>query len=156
MLRIAELDNTRVEQYLKKIRHFDAIFASDIQLDPRYESLLLRTAAHLVQVESYTGHGNFNLMSLDEMIKAGKNFPKTRAFQADELNFIEEVFFANPNRYGFFGKKVSRDITDFIPKKDVAKISNSGHYLLKGESLNLYEPSKQCWRPSHTDIRRPW
>tara|TARA_B100000780_G_C20865999_1_gene344383 strand:- start:48 stop:377 length:330 start_codon:yes stop_codon:yes gene_type:complete len=109
-----------------------------------------------VQVESYTGHGNFNLMSLDEIIKAGKNFPKTRAFQADELNFIEEVFFANPNRYGFFGKKVSRDITDFIPKKDVAKISNSGHYLLKGESLNLYEPSERCWRPSHTDIRRPW
>ena len=90
------------------------------------------------------------------MIKAGKNFLKTRAFQADGLNFIEEVFFANPNRYGFFGKKVSRDITDFIPKKDVAKISNSGHYLLKGESLNLYEPSERCWRPSHTDIRRPW
>jgi hypothetical protein len=138
-LNIAKLDNTQVEQYLKKIRNFDAIFASDIYLDPRYESLLLRTAVHLTQVESYIGHGNFNLMSLDEMIKAGKNFPKIGAFKADELNFIEEVFFANPNRYGFFGKKISRDITDFIPKKDVAKISNSGHYLLKGESLNLYD-----------------
>lgn len=138
-LNIAELDNTQVEHYLKKIRNFDAIFASDIYLDPRYETLLLRTAAHLTQVESYIGHGNFNLMSLDEMIKAGRNFPKIGAFQADELNFIEEIFFANPNRYGFFGKKISRDITDFIPKKDVAKISNSGHYLLKGESLNLYD-----------------
>ncbi|MFT6400954.1 MAG: hypothetical protein ACJA2D_000260 [Pseudohongiellaceae bacterium] len=137
-LKIGELDNTQVEHYLKKIRNFDAIFASDIYLDPRYESLLLRTAAHLTQVESYIGHGNFNLMSLDEMIKAGRNFPKIGPFQAEELNFIEEIFFANPSRYGFFGKKISRDISDFIPKKDVAKIAKSGHYLLKGESLNLY------------------
>ena len=27
---------------------------------------------------------------------------------------------------------------DFIPKKDVAKITESGYFLLKGESLNLY------------------
>ena len=98
MLEIAELDNIQVEPHSKKIRNFDAIFASDIYLNPHYESLLLRTATHLMRVESYIGHGNFNLMSLDEMIKAGKNFPKIGAFQVDELNFIEEVFFTNPNR----------------------------------------------------------
>jgi hypothetical protein len=31
-------------------------------------------------------------MSLNEMIKAGKNFPKIGAFQIDELNLIKEVF----------------------------------------------------------------
>jgi hypothetical protein len=135
---ITDLDEVQVETYLKKIRNFDAIFASDIYLDPRYEALLLRTAKHLATVESYIGHGNFNLMSFDEMLVAGKAFPKIGEFKADELNFLEEIFFANPNRYGFFGKKISRDITDYIPKKDVAKIQNSGHYLLRGESLNLY------------------
>jgi hypothetical protein len=135
---ITDLDEVQVETYLKKIRNFDAIFASDIYLDPRYEALLLRTAKHLARVESYIGHGNFNLMSFDEMLVAGKAFSKIGEFKADELNFLEEIFFANPNRYGFFGKKISRDITDYIPKKDVAKISNSGHFLLKGESLNLY------------------
>lgn len=139
VLETATLDDVQVEKYLKKIRNFDAIFASDIYLDPRYETLLLRTAQHLKRVENYIGHGNFNLMSLDEMIKAGRAFPQIGKFEADELNFLEEIFFANPNRYGFFGKKISRDITDFIPKKDVAKISNSGHFLLKGESLNLYD-----------------
>lgn len=135
---IADLDEVQVETYLKKIRNFDAVFASDIYLDPRYEALLLRTAKHLATVESYIGHGNFNLMSFDEMLRAGKAFPKIGEFKSDELSFLEEIFFANPNRYGFFGKKISRDITDYIPKKDVAKISSSGHYLLKGESLNLY------------------
>lgn len=138
-LEIDQLDDVQVAQYLTKIRNFDAIFASDIYLDPRYETLLLKTAQHLKRVESYIGHGNFNLMSFDDMIKAGRAFPQIGQFDAAELNFLEEIFFANPNRYGFFGKKISRDITDFIPKKDVAKISNSGHFLLKGESLNLYD-----------------
>lgn len=142
-LAVAELDDAQVESYLRKIRNFDAIFASDIYLDARYESLLLRTTAHLSRVERHIGHGNFNLMSFDEMLQHGRNFPQIGKFEADELNFLEEVFFANPNRYGFFGKKISAEITDFIPASDVAKISNTGHYLLKGESEGLYRQIKK-------------
>lgn len=139
---IAALSDDEVDAYLRKIRNFDAIFASDIYLDPRYESVLVKTTKHLAQVESYIGHGNFNLMSLDEMLRAGRNYPAIGAFEADELNFLEEIFFANPNRYGFFGKKISHEITDAIPKTEVAKIPDSGHFLLKGESLNLYNKIK--------------
>lgn len=140
---IADLTDEEVEGYLRKIRNFDAIFASDIYLDARYESTLLKTTQHLSRVESYMGHGNFNLMSFDEMLQAGRNFSRIGAFTPEELNFLEEVFFANPNRYGFFGKKISPQITDMIPRKDVAKIGNSGHFLLKGESLNLYQKIKR-------------
>lgn len=135
---VSKLDDEQVAAYLRKIRNFDAIFPSDIYLDPAYESLLLRTAQHLARVESYMGHGNFNLMSFDEMLQAGRNFPRIGAFDSEELNFLEEVFFANPTRYGFFGKKISQEITEAIPRDEVAKIPNSGHFLLKGESLNLY------------------
>ncbi len=137
-INLAHLDDDEVASYLRKIRNFDAIFPSDIYLDVRYEPLLLKTARHLSRVEAYMGHGNFNLMSFDEMLQAGRNFPEIGAFAADELNFLEEIFFANPTRYGFFGKKISQEITEAIPRKDVAKIPNSGHFLLKGESLNLY------------------
>jgi len=139
---VTQLSDTQVDEYLRKIRNFDAIFASDIYLDPRYEQVLLKTTRHLARVESYIGHGNFNLMSFDEMLQSGRNFSRIGAFEADELNFLEEIFFANPHRYGFFGKKISLEITDAIPRKDVAKIPNSGHFLLKGESLNLYEKMK--------------
>ena len=91
------------------------------------------------RVEAYMGHGNFNLMGFDEMLSSGRNFPKIGAFTPAELEFLEEIFFANPNRYGFFGKKISPQITAAIPKLDVAKIRDSGHFLLKGESLNLYQ-----------------
>lgn len=140
---VAELEEVQVESYLRKIRNFDAIFASDIYLDVRYEPLLLRTTQHLTRVERHIGHGNFNLMSFDEMLQHGRNFSQIGKFEADELNFLEEVFFANPNRYGFFGKKISAEITDFIPRNDVAKISNTGHFLLKGESERLYNQIKR-------------
>lgn len=142
-LDIHDLSDTEVDQYLRKIRNFDAIFASDIYLDARYELTLLKTTAHLTRVESYMGHGNFNLMSFDEMLMSGRNFTEIGRFEPDELNFLEEVFFANPNRYGFFGKKISQEITDAIPKKDVAKVANSGQFLLRGESLNLYNQIKR-------------
>ncbi len=140
---LASLSDDDVATYLRKIRNFDAIFASDIYLDRSYEQLLLQTTQHLSRVESYIGHGNFNLMSFDDMLRAGRNFPAIGAFSAEELNFLEEVFFANPNRYGFFGEKISTDITDAIPRQDVSKISGSGHFLLKGESLNLYNQIKR-------------
>jgi hypothetical protein len=140
---VDRLSDQDVEGYLRKIRNFDAIFASDIYLDSRYEFLLLKTTARMSRVESYIGHGNFNLMSFDEMLLSGRNFPWIGAFEADELNFLEEVFFANPNRYGFFGRKISREITEFIPKKDVAKIDDTGHFLIKGQSFNLYNQIKQ-------------
>ena len=135
---LERLDDAEIDGYLRKIRNFDAIFPSDIYLAPRYEPLLLKTSRHLARVESYIGHGNFNLMSFDEMLRAGRNFSQIGAFADDELNFLEEIFFANPTRYGFFGKKISQEITEEIPRNGVAKIANSGHYLLKGESLNLY------------------
>lgn len=139
---LKSLSDEQVDAYLRKIRNFDAIFASDIYLAPKYESVLLKTARHLSRVESYMGHGNFNLMSFDEMLQAGKNFSRIGAFERDELEFLEEIFFANPHRYGFFGKKISLDITDSIPREEVTKIPSSGHFLLKGESLNLYNKLK--------------
>jgi len=142
-LEVAELEEEQVESYLRKIRNFDAIFASDIYLDVRYEPLLLRTTQHLSRVERTIGHGNFNLMSFDEMLQYGRNYSQIGKFEADELNFLEEVFFANPNRYGFFGKKISAEITDFIPRNDVAKISDTGHFLLRGESEALYNQIKK-------------
>ncbi len=142
-IEIPQLSEQQVADYLMKIRNFDAVFASDLYLDPGYETLLLKTTQHLARVESYMGHGNFNLLSFDDMLQAGRNFSSIGEFQSDELNFLEEVFFANPSRYGFFGKKINADITDAIAVNEVAKIDNTGHFLFKGESLNLYSQIKR-------------
>jgi hypothetical protein len=136
------LSDDEVSRYLTKIRNFDAIFASDIYLDVRYEKTLLSTTQRLARLEGHIGHGNFNLIGFDEMLQYANNFPRIGRFTQDELTFIEEVFFTDPTRYGFFGNKVTRDLTDSLPRSDIIKIPRSGHFLLKGESLNLYNKLK--------------
>ena len=42
------------------------------------------------------------------------------------------------SNYGFFGQKVSITLTEQIKRKDVKKISGSGHYLYQGDALALY------------------
>jgi hypothetical protein len=54
-----------------------------------------------------------------------------------------EVFFANPRRYGLFGKKIDTEITDFISNNDVAKISDTEDFLLEGEPEILYNQIKK-------------
>jgi LAS superfamily LD-carboxypeptidase LdcB len=59
------------------------------------------------------------------------------------LDFLEEIFFTDVNQYGFFGAKVTPELTARISIPDVVKIHGSGHYLLKGSSYNFYQKIKQ-------------
>lgn len=142
-INIQQMTDSQVDAYLRRIKNFDAIFANDIYLNPKYEQVLLKTTRHLARVESYIGHGHFNLLSFDELLQSGKNYSRVGEFEADELNFLEEIFFANPHRYGFFGEKVVPELTKIFPKEDAEKVADTGHFLIKGEPLNLYNKIKK-------------
>ncbi len=60
-----------------------------------------------------------------------------------EAIILEEIFFTDANQYGFFGAKVTPELTARISIPDVVKIHGSGHYLLKGSSYNFYQQIKQ-------------
>ncbi|MEX2365040.1 MAG: M15 family metallopeptidase, partial [Pseudohongiellaceae bacterium] len=55
------------------------------------------------------------------------------------IDFLEDIFGRDASEYGFFGDKVISRLSFSISRNDVVKISGSGHYLFKGESLNFYE-----------------
>lgn len=137
-LDLNDLADDEVDDYLIKIRNFDADFLTDIYLPESRRVLLNSTVARLERVQDYVGHGNFNLLGFDEMLFFARNYQEIGAFEKVELDFLEEIFFADANQYGFFGEKVTPDLTPRIPIRDVEKIEGSGHYLLKGASLNLY------------------
>lgn len=137
-LDLNDLADEEVDDYLTKIRNFDADFLTDIYLPESKRLLLASTVARLERVQSYVGHGNFNLLGFDEMLFFARNYEAIGPFEKAELDFLEEIFFADANRYGFFGEKVTPDLTTRIPIRNVQKIEGSGHYLLKGASLNLY------------------
>jgi len=142
-INIDDIEDTEVDEYLAKIRNFDADFNNDIYLPADKRALLISSISRLERVQSYVGHGNFNLIGFDEMLFFARNYPDIGAFEKTELDFIEEIFFTDANQYGFFGEKVTPELTTRIPIPDVVKIQGSGHYLLRGSSYNLYEQIRQ-------------
>ncbi len=90
-------------------------------------------------VKRHVGYGNFNILSFDGMLKVAAKYSKIGKFTPQELVLIEEIFYADPSKHGFYGKKTMPTLTTNIAKKDVMKIPRTGHYLFKGHSDNSYE-----------------
>ena len=127
----------RASRFQKSL-DFDQTYSDDFRIAERQLQTLVSVAARLERTQQLVGHGNFNLLSFDKMLSFARNFPDIGEFTRDELDFLEELFFADAKRYGFFGDKVVHDLTAEILKRDVVKISGSGHYLLRGESLDKF------------------
>jgi len=89
-------------------------------------------------VKHYVGHGNFNILSYDDMLKTAARYSKIGKFTPEELAFMEEVFYAEPSEHGFYGKRTIPTLTTNINKKEVMKISRTGHYLFRGHSDESY------------------
>ncbi|MGM0520360.1 MAG: D-alanyl-D-alanine carboxypeptidase family protein [Campylobacterota bacterium] len=92
----------------------------------------------LTKIQRYVGYGNFNILGFDDALKIATRVSNIGAFTKDELEFIEYIFYYNPSVHGFYGKKIARNLTDTIKKKDVYKVPGTGHYLFKGHPLETY------------------
>ena len=136
---VEQLPEETVDSYLEKIRNFDADFLTDIYLSEKNSLLLLPTLARLERVQNFVGHANFNLLGFEELLYFARNYEDIGAFEKAELEFMDEIFHADATAYGFFGTKITPDLNHRISSRDVAKINGSGHYLLKGESLDHYD-----------------
>lgn len=141
--KIDNLEENEVDIYLEKIRNFDGDFPGDIYLSEINQLLLSPTIDRLERVQRFIGHGNFNLIGFDEMLYFARNYAEIGTFDPAELAFLEEIFYNDATAYGFFGEKVTPELTHRILQNDVEKIEGSGHYLLRGESLNQYNQIHQ-------------
>ncbi len=110
----------------------------DVFIEEKFLSAFKSVRKKLNLVQSYVGYGNFNIISFDEMIKIAKYSSQIGNFTKDELAFLESIFYYDPSIHGFYGKKISLNITDSINKKEVVKIPYTGHYLFKGEPEKIY------------------
>ncbi|KAB7884740.1 D-alanyl-D-alanine carboxypeptidase family protein [Poseidonibacter ostreae] len=89
-------------------------------------------------VQTYIGYGNFNIINLDTMLRISKNASNIEEFTKAEIDFLEFIFYYNPSSHGFFGERISNNITDTIDKKIITKIPRTGHYLFKGKAEKTY------------------
>lgn len=137
-LDVAKAD-PEVKEYMQKIRYFEGVFEDDYFITADEFKLVKQVLARMAKVQRTVGHGNFNLISFDQMVKYGRNFSQVGEFTKVELNYLEQLFFADANTYGFYGEKVMSGLTQRIPSKDLLKVPKTGHFLFKGKSLAFYE-----------------
>ncbi len=120
--------------HVKHIKKEDeSVWLSDEQI-----SVFFSVSKKIDLVKRYVGHGNFNILCYDDMLKTAARYSKIGRFTKVELDFMEEIFYADPNEHGFYGSRTVPSITTKINKKDVIKIPRTGHYLFKGHSDESY------------------
>ena len=119
------------------------VTTADVILEgPRFR-LLKQTVKRLWRLQRSVGYAHFNLLSYDYALSYARRQSSVGAFTPAELDFLEEMFFTDATRYGFFGDKVFTDITATIRKRDTRKVPGSGHYLFRGKPLDLYRQVKR-------------
>ena len=126
----------------------DALHKIPIVAEGDERLLLNAISLKLKQTQKLVGYGNFNLLGFDELLKISRATPHIGVFSKEELAYIEKIFYTEASSYGFYGKKVTHALSDTIKKKEMLKISYSGHYLIKGEPHALYERLKKEIGPS--------
>lgn len=130
--------NSRIQDYLDKMRHFNEPHPGDVYIAPDKHHLLEVIVRRMRRLQRVAGYGVFNLMSLDEARTIAHDTSRIGEFSKAELDYLEMIFYQDAQRYGFLGERSLQKITDRIPANEVVKVAGSGHYLYKGAPLAAY------------------
>ncbi len=126
------------DDYQLKMEKFYEPHSDDIYVKGKEFSLLESSWLKLKQVSDLVGYGNFHVMGFDACRKSCAQNGAVGALSADELAFIEEIFYRDAKVYGFFGERVFKDITCEIAVNDTVQL-DTGQFLYQGTPVKLYE-----------------
>lgn len=141
-----EIDNNAIissDGYLQKMRHPNELHDGDVSMSFDEQQIVNQLVARLSQVQKVVGHGNFSVLSFDEMLRYARNYSQVGMFENAETEFLEKLFYEDAVHYGFFGDKPLTSITESIERRAIEKVPYTGQYLFKGESMALYTKIKR-------------
>ncbi|MBX2807672.1 MAG: M15 family metallopeptidase [Cellvibrionaceae bacterium] len=136
--RYPQLDSASPPAVNKNI-DFARDYADDIYVSAADAGVLLSVSARLQRLQQTIGYGHFNIVSFDQARAYAKRYSAIGEFSLQELAFIEKLFATDARQYGFYGEKVSSQLTQVISQPDTVKIPASGHYLFQNASLAHYQ-----------------
>lgn len=120
-----------------------SLLNQDVFLDEKMLPAFKSVRNKLRYVQRYVGYGNFNIIGFDYASKILRNSATAKRFTSEELAFIEYIFYYQPSVHGFYGERISQNLTETIHLNDVEKIPYTGHYLFKGRPKESYEHMKK-------------
>ena len=131
------------DDYLQKMRHPNELHDGDVTMGFDEQRIVNQLVARLSQVQNVVGHGNFSVLSFDQMLRYARNYSQVGKFENAETEFLEKLFYEDAVDYGFFGDKPLTNITESIERRAIEKVPYTGQYLFKGESMALYTKIKR-------------
>ena len=69
-----ETGTVKLHSYLRKMQDFESTYTEDVFLPREKYRLLVSAFKRLNRVQNLVGHGNFNVLSFDEMRKYGRRY----------------------------------------------------------------------------------
>ncbi len=136
-------EEDEAERVRQKVEHFEYDFSDDVHMTEAEYTTLVSALERLNRVQAYVGHGNFNVLSFDDMLRYARYQPRIGEFPTSELDYLEKLFYDDVSRLGFFGERVISELTHSYAENDIAKIPGSGHYLLRGDSEAFYDKVRE-------------
>ena len=118
------------------------IHKDDVFVSKKDFVMLQSIASKLHIIQKNVGHGNLNIISFDEILLIGIITNGIKKFTKEEISLIEDIFYEKPTNHGFLGDRTCFKLTDKINKKKIKRVTNTGHYLYKGDSTKKY--NKMC------------
>lgn len=92
-------------------------------------------------VQNWVGYVQFNIISFDDLLKQATYCKKP--LSSMEIEFVESIFYGDPKKYGFYGARTVPQLTQAVSRNEVVYINKTGHFLLKGASLEKYSEVKK-------------
>jgi len=131
-----------IRDYLNKMRHFNKPHDDDVQINSALYKIFESTVMRFRRLQQLVGHGNFHILSFDDGLKIARNYSQVGEFSKSEIRFMEMIFYAEAQRYGFLGHKPMNNLTDMIKIKKVIKVPHTGNYLYKGLPVATFKKIK--------------
>jgi hypothetical protein len=140
---VQQITDEHLKDYLLKIRKPDSFHADDIVLEEDQQQLLGAVVEKLERLCLTVGNGNYTTLGFDEALSVARKYASVGDFTKPELAFLEMIYGRDAGDYGFYGSKQVVALLQVIDEKEIVKISQTGNYLFKGESLEKYERIKR-------------
>ena len=120
----------------------DIVKTDDVFLAKKHHRVFNSVRKKVSYVQRHVGYGNFNIISFDQAYKVLRYAKGIKRFTKEELDFIEYIFYYEPTYHGFYGDRITTQLTSKINKKEVKKIPYTGHYLFRGKPEETYYKMK--------------
>ena len=132
----------QVDQMLlnaRKMQVPDRVSPDDVYLNTDQRAVMPATLARLNRAQRHFGHGYFNILGFNQLLKSAAVTPGIERFTVEEMGLLQWLFYQDATTYGFMGQRVVKDLLADLRPSLLHYDPQSGQYLYKRRAKPLFD-----------------